>query len=241
MIAWLLKSIVGNRYAKTAALVLIAFSAGAIYNNHYATKAALERQSKAVAEAVTKALMQDSANRQRENHNAILTWTNEQKRRLEEEHARDRAADAAAIATLEDGKKRAELARAAAMAELAKEKETNRGLKVVNQLLADPVCVLDGNTRRVLDTAAASTTAPAAAGPAGARDAAAVPAGGADAPPAADPPLTCDQLVDYALELIRYGGEMQSWVLAFQDFENRAAAPRSSSSDFRLDSAQVRR
>jgi hypothetical protein len=195
----------------------LVFTLGLACGNGWATKRALERE------------LQASADRQRENH---LVLFEEFRRRNAEYKAhieQQIGADAAAYAMLTKGKAEAERAAQQALASLRialseamKQKETNDGIRKVNDLLAaearapDPLCLLDGRVRSILDYASGATDTP---GPGIAEAASAsIPVAASEEGAAAANGLTCDQLARGYVDLASWGREGWSLYRAWQEY-----------------------
>lgn len=198
-----------------AASIALAFTIGLAFGNTWATTRAVQ----ATAEAVGKARDEELAR--------YTTALQEHSRRVSAElealaKANYEAAQGA-YRTLEEERNRAARIRAQVAAALDKEKETNYGLRKVNEILAGekpPVaeCGFSGNIRRVLNEAsgASSPVSPPDSDPAAGGTA--VPAGSSEEGSAAPDRLTCSQLARGYAQLAEWGREGWAGYQAWQEY-----------------------
>lgn len=207
-------------WVKTAVWYFVAFCLGAIVNNGYATRNAVQAASDS---ALTYAAEREAAvgaayAKAAADYNAKLA--EDQKRRDDADHDAHVTYQAGIVAAAR-ARSNAERALASLRAEDAKRKETIDGIRAVNQILAAemqsvPECSFSGDLRRVLDQASGADGGgdPAGDAPIAEADRPALPAGSAGTGAAA-PPLTCDQLQDGYIAVSQWGArgwnEAVSW------------------------------
>jgi hypothetical protein len=191
-----------------AAIVGMAFTWGLYVGNKWETAAAIEREHQA------------SADRQRENHKQLLAWTKETERKLKADFEQERRADQIAHELYQRTIRGTQAARNAALAALSKERETNDGLRKVNEILAADVpppstgCVMPSSVRNALNAYIASiNNHPTVSGSEG------IAPGFSNGPDPTDTVLTCSELASSVTDILEHNAMLTAWILSFQAWE----------------------
>lgn len=192
---------------KVAIFVLVG-GLGYAWGNHHATERALQRE------------LQASADRQRENHKQLIAWKVETEAKLKSEWAQERRADQVAHELYQRTIRETEAARNAALSALAKERETNNGLRKVNEILATDVpspsagCVMPPSVRDAIDAYIASiNNHPTVTGSAG------ITPGLLNGPYPSNTVLTCAELASSVTDILEHNAMLTAWILSFQAWE----------------------
>lgn len=199
------------------AVVLLAFSFGLACGNTWTTARAVREATRVQAEF--------AASREAAIGEAYARATMENNKKLAELAAQNAKADRAAHETYQKGivdasraKQRAERQLQTAFAESKKLRDTNDGLKNVNQMLAEaarsnPGCVLPGRVREILDAASGASDSPSDR--ASETDSPAVPSGSSGEAATPTNMLTCEQLSEGYVLISEWGrngwAEADSW------------------------------
>ena len=190
------------------ALIVLLCSISYASGNHHATQRALTRE------------LQASADRQRENNRIMFEWKTKTEEKLKADFEQERRADQIAHElyqrTIADTAK----ARNAALAALAKERETNDGLRKVNEILAADVpapstgCVMPSSVRNALNAYIASiNNHPTVTSSEG------ITPGVSDGPDTSDSVLTCSELASSVTDILEHNAMLTAWILSFQAWE----------------------
>ena len=184
----------------------LVFTIGLSVGNSWATKAALERE------------LQASANRQRENHEQLITWYAEKMKEIRVSREKQADADLSAYSVMEKGKVDAERGKrlaerklAAIMAAIAARPKPKEPTDVAPIVPVSPDCVLPDGVRLALNGYIASINSNAGL-------AATDPASGPDGAAAANPPLTCEELAGSVTDILEHDANMIAQVLSWQQW-----------------------
>ncbi len=208
-----------QKFIVWAAIIGMAFTLGMYTGNRNATERALTRE------------LQASADRQRENHRQLLAWTKETERKLKADAEQQRAADKAAYDVLVNGKANSDRIAQQARAALAKARDEQKTLEIVqqnklaevrnelaNQGPSDPGCVLSSGVRNALNSAIASINAHPVIG-----DTAPHAPGVPDGAYSSTTVLPCSELAAGVVNILEHDAMLTAWILSFQAWEMEIA------------------
>jgi hypothetical protein len=195
-----------------AAAIIIACAVSYGLGNHHATQRAMQKQLIEERQA--------SADRQRENHKQLLAWKAETESKLKADFEQERRADQIAHELYQRTIRETQAARNAALAALSKERETNDGLRKVNEILAADVpapstgCVMPSSVRNALNAYIASiNNHPTVSGSEG------IAPGVSLGPDPTDTVLTCSELASSVTDILEHNAMLTAWILSFQAWE----------------------